>query len=180
MYYRSVKRPKTSSLLCRRYRCAQSGPYRRQERRHNLRQQRLQHVCFAHIDQALVAAVVRIDERLGVDAEQVQHGGMQVGSAAAVGNGPVAEIVSGAIRLAALDAAAGQPDAESIRMVIAAILVLRAGSPAELAAPENQRRIEQTTSLQVGKQAGHRQIRLFATVAGAGGIVVVGVPPLAG
>ncbi len=75
-----------------------------------------------------------------IQPEQVQHRRVQVGGAAAVGDGAITEVVGGAVDLAALDAAAGQPDAEPVGVMIAAVLVLGTRRTAELAAPEDQRR----------------------------------------
>ena len=80
---------------------------------------------------------------LVVQAEQVQHRRVQVGDAACGRRGAVAEVVGRAVGLAALDAAAGQPDAEAVGVVVAAVAALRAGRAAELAAPEDQRLVEQ-------------------------------------
>ena len=77
-------------------------------------------------------------EVLAVEAEQVEDRGVEVGDVAAVGDGVVAEIVGRAIGLAAFDPAAGKPDGESVWVVVAAVLALRARGPAELASPEDQ------------------------------------------
>ena len=55
-----------------------------------------------------------------VDAEQVQDRGVQVVDADAVDGGLVADLVGGAVMDAALDAAAGQPGGEGVRVVVAA------------------------------------------------------------
>ena len=65
-------------------------------------------------------------------------------------------------------------------MVVAAVLALGAGGSAELAAPDDQRLFEQAALLQVGEQPGDRQVGLLAARAGAGGVVGVSVPRLAG
>ena len=56
-----------------------------------------------------------------------------------------------------LDAAAGQPDGEAARMMVAAVVVggqlaLAVDGPAELAAPDDQRVVEQAALLQVRDQ----------------------------
>src|SRR5207253_1899848 len=53
---------------------------------------------------------------------------------------------------------AGQPDAEAERVVIAAIRALGHRRPAELAGPDNQRRVQQAARLEVLEQAGYRPI----------------------
>ena len=91
-------------------------------------------------------------EALEVEAEQVEDRGVEVGDVAAVGDGVVAEVVGGAVGLAALDPAAGEPDGEAVGVMVAAVLALGAGSPAELATPDDQGLFEQAALLQVGEQ----------------------------
>ena len=62
-----------------------------------------------------------------------------------------AELVGRSVCQAALDAAAGQPDAEAVVVVVAAVAPLARGRAAEFAAPEDQRVIEQTELLQVAQ-----------------------------
>src|SRR5207247_9785113 len=61
----------------------------------------------------------------------------------------------------------GQPDREAARMVVAAVVVLGQGpltvdSPAELAAPDDQRVFQQSASFEIGDQSGARTIRVPA------------------
>src|ERR1043166_5500339 len=81
--------------------------------------------------------------------------------------------------LAALDAAAGEPDAEAVRMMIAAVAILGAGRAAKFAAPEDERRVEQAALGEVGQQARDRQVGLIATTLRASGVVAVRIPRLA-
>ena len=68
---------------------------------------------------------------------------------------------------AALDAAAGQPHREAVGVVVAAraLGVLGGRLAAELAAPDDQRLVQQAAALQVLEQAGDRLV-------GAAGVVV--------
>ena len=71
----------------------------------------------------------------------------------------VAEVVGLAVGDARLDAAAGQPDGEAARMMVAAVVVggqraLAVDGAAELAAPDDQRVVEQAALLQVRDQRG--------------------------
>ena len=80
----------------------------------------------------------------------------------------VAEVVGLAVGDAGLDAAAGQPDGEAARVVVAAVVVggqraLAVDRPAELAAPDDQRVVEQAALLQVGDQGGARAGRCRGT-----------------
>src|SRR5262245_38360461 len=76
-----------------------------------------------------------------------------------VGDGVVAVVVGGAVNDARLDAAAGQELREAARIVIAAgAVAFGVGSAAELAAPPDQRVLEQPAPLQVGEQSRDRLI----------------------
>src|SRR5713226_5690096 len=83
------------------------------------------------------------------------------------------------MHLAPLDAAAGKPDAEAVGMMITAVATLRTRRPAELAAPEDERRIEQAALGEIGEQAGDGEVGLVAATACPGHIVGVRVPRLA-
>ena len=80
----------------------------------------------------------------------------------AVDGGLVADLVGRAVADAALDAAAGHPDGEAVRIVVAAGLLacLRDRQPAELAAPDHQRLVEQAALVEVRQQAGDRLVGL--------------------
>src|SRR5579883_3417085 len=80
--------------------------------------QHLAHDLAAHVGQAVIAAGVPVRQALVVEAEQVQHGGMEVVDVDALRDGPEAEVVCGAVDITALDAAAGQPDAEAPMIMI--------------------------------------------------------------
>ena len=93
-------------------------------------------------------------------------------------DGVEADGVGRADDLAALDAAAGHPHGEAQVVVVAAPARFGLGRAAELAAPEDQRAVEQAPALQVLEQAGDGLV-------GLGGLaevvlldVAVGVPLL--
>ena len=79
-------------------------------------------------------------ERPVVEAEEVQERGVVVVVGDDVLDGLVAELVGRAVDVAALEAAAGQPHAEAVGVVVAAdvLLVLDDRQPAHLAAPVDQ------------------------------------------
>ena len=83
---------------------------------------------------------------------------MEVVDVDAVDLGAEADRVGRAVDGAPLDAAAGQPHGEAVRVVVAALALLRHRHPAELAAPDDQRLVEQPAPLQVGQQAGDRLV----------------------
>ena len=76
----------------------------------------------ADVRQAEVAAAVAIGELGVVDAEQVQHGRVQVVDVHRLLDRLEAEVVGRAVDRSALDAAAGQPHREAERIVVAAVL----------------------------------------------------------
>ena len=97
------------------------------------------------VGQAEVAAGVAVGEGLVVEAEEVEDRGVEVVDVDLVLDGLEAELVGGAVDVAALDAAAGQPHGEAVVVVVAAVhlALVRAGGgqldgrrPAELAAPD--------------------------------------------
>ena len=90
-------------------------------------------------------------------------------------DGVEAELVGGAVDDAALDAAAGQPGAEALRMMVAAV-ALGAGRAAELGAPDDERVVEQAALLEVLEQAGDRQVDLRRELAVVGLDAGVRVP----
>src|SRR3954454_19733611 len=71
-------------------------------------------------DELLVQAVVEVAQALGVEAELVEDGGVQVLDVEAVGGGRASDLVGLADAHPALDAAAGHPHGESEGVVVAA------------------------------------------------------------
>src|SRR4051812_46812354 len=74
-----------------------------------LREDALHHVAF-HIGQPEVAAAVAVGELFVIEAEQVQHGRVQIVDVDAVFDALAAVVVGLAKAEARLHAAAGQPD----------------------------------------------------------------------
>ena len=89
-----------------------------------------------------------------VEAQQVEHGGMQVVHAHGVLDCAEPELVGGAMSHAPAHAAARQPDAEAVVVVVAAELGLAAvaqfhrGRATELTAPKDERVVEETALLE--------------------------------
>src|SRR5687767_8517836 len=102
-------------------------------------QQLLGHLA-GDIGQAKSASLVAEGQALVVESQQVQNRRVQVANVHAVLGGMVAEVVGLAVRVAALDAAAGEPDGERVLVMIASRI--GAGSSlhhrrtAKLAAPD--------------------------------------------
>src|SRR5437764_11509438 len=107
-------------------------------------------------DELLVQAAVEVAESVGVEAELVQECRMEPLDMEPVLDGGAAELVGLADAGAALDAAAGQPHGEAVRVMIAAgpFLELGGGLAAELAPPDDQGLVEQAAALEVLDQAG--------------------------
>ena len=74
-----------------------------------------------HVGQAEVPAGVAVGELLVIEAHELEDGRLQVVNMDLVLDGLEAKLVGGADRLAALDAAAGQPDAEAVVVVVPAV-----------------------------------------------------------
>ena len=105
----------------------------------------------------------------------MQDRGVDVGDVVPILDGVEADLVGGAVDDAALDAAAGQPGAEALRMVVAAV-ALGARRAAELGAPDDDRLVEHPALLEVLQQAGDRQVHLGRELAVVGLDAGVGVP----
>src|SRR5262249_20652237 len=90
-----------------------------------------------NIGEAEIAAAVAESQALVIQAHQVENSGVQVVVVHAVLDGAVTELVRGAVDMAALDAAAGQPHGKAQAMVIASP-ALRGRCAAKLAAPDHQ------------------------------------------
>src|SRR5262245_7037477 len=95
-----------------------------------------------HVGQPEIAATVAVCEPFVVEAHEVQDGGVQIVDVRSVFDGRVAEFIGGAVDVAALHPAAGQPHREAEMMMVAAS-ALRRRRAAELAAPEDERVVEQ-------------------------------------
>ena len=110
------------------------------------------------VGQAEIPPGVAEGELLVIEAQQVQHRGVQVVNVDVFSDRMKAEFVGGAVDVAALDAAAGQPHREAVMVVVAAVDLarVRAGRgqfhrrrAAKFAAPDDQRLVEQAALLQV-------------------------------
>lgn len=97
------------------------------------------------VGEAKVAAGVAEGEFFVVQAEQVEDGGVEVVHVEFVFNGLISPFVGGAVGMAGSDAAAGQPNGESLRIVVAAVVVLREGSASEFAAPPDEGVLKKTS-----------------------------------
>ncbi len=126
--------------------------------------------------QPLVAAEVGVGQPVLVEAELVEDRRVDVAEVVGALDGPEADGVGGADDLAPLDPAAGHPHREAEVVVVAPLARFGLGRAAELAAPDDERAVEQPPALQVLEQGGDGPVGL----GGLAGVVlldvVVGVP----
>ena len=113
------------------------------------------------VGEAIVAAAVAVGQFLVIDTEQVEHRGPEVVDRVDVFDGVIAELIGGAVDRARLHAAAGQPHAEPVRVVVATVGSLRERRPPKLTGPDHERRVKQPPSPEVGDQRRDRLIDLL-------------------
>src|SRR5437868_6597137 len=130
-----------------------------------------------HIRQPEIPSVVAVGQPRVVQPQEMKNRGVQVVDGDAVFGGAVADFVGGAVLGAALDAGAGEPDGEGVRVVVAAgAAALDQGEPAEFAAPDDQRFVQQAAAFQVREQSGDRHVGLAGETGVVGLDVHVAVP----
>src|SRR6185437_841400 len=94
-----------------------------------------------------------------IDTQAVQQGRLHVMNGNRIGNDVVGKVVGFAQDRTALDAAAGKPHRKTARVMIAAVIgvckmALAVNRAAELAAPYDERVIQQTALFQVSDESG--------------------------
>src|SRR6185312_16964773 len=92
----------------------------------------------AHVGEAEVAAQQLEGQLRVVDAEEVEHGRVEVVHGHRVLHRHVAELVRGAVGEAAADASPGHPDRKALDVMVAAV-TLGHRRASELAAPDDER-----------------------------------------
>ena len=110
-----------------------------------------------------MAALELEGELFVVDAELMQDRRVEVVDVNWIADDVVAEVVGLAVGDPRLDAAAGHPDREAARVMITAVVrggqvSLAIDRASELAAPDDQRVVEQPAPLQVENQGGTRLV----------------------
>src|ERR1051326_7159304 len=88
-----------------------------------------------------------------IQTQRVQQRGVEIVNADHLFDGLVAEVVGRAVHVALLESAASKPEREAMPIVVATVLALGHGQPAELTRPEHDGVIEKTALLEV-KQRG--------------------------
>ena len=120
----------------------------------------------------LIEAAVGVGEAMMVEAELVEHGGVEVADVVRIlGNLPT-EIVGRADGMAALDAGSGHPDGEAAAMMVAAghgrtEFALRVNGAAELTAPDDERVFQQAALFEIEDERGGGLVGVAAPVAAA-------------
>src|SRR5438045_1327288 len=89
-----------------------------------------------YVSQSAFDAIVIERQAFVIQTEQMQQGGVQVVDGANVFDGAMAVLIGGAVAESFLDAGAGQPHREAMRIVIAPLsTALERGHAAELGHP---------------------------------------------
>ena len=86
------------------------------------------HYVAVDVGQAEVAAGVTVGQPRVVEAQAVQHRGVQVVDVDRLLDGAEAELVGRAVNVAAVDAAAGHPHREAVVIVVAAVHLALVGA----------------------------------------------------
>ena len=133
------------------------------------------------VGQAKVAALVPVGKPFVFHAEAVQDGGVQIVDVYLVPLCKITKVIGRTVDDARPDAAAGHPDAEAVRVVVATVSgagALRHWRSAKLAAPDHKRLIEQAALFQVGDQRRDRAIDRAAALGMLLGDLAVRIPAL--
>ena len=143
----------------------------------NLPHQFLHHIP-THIGQSKITTGMPIGQPFMVEAEQVEHGGVEVVNVDDILHGAEAKLVRGAVGVAAAGAASSEPAGETIMVVIAAIEggIFGDRCAAEFTAPQDERALEQAALAEVGEECGKRLVPFAGEFAVRAGEAVVVVP----
>ena len=106
------------------------------------------------VGQAHVAAGEAHGQSFVIEAQQVEHGGVEIVDGGFALDHFVTIFVSFAVDAAAFDAATGQPDGKTERIVIASIGTLGEGCAPKFSGPGHEGVFQQATRLKVREQAG--------------------------
>ena len=133
------------------------------------------------VGQAEVAALVPVGKPFMVHAKAVQDGGVEVVNVHLVPLRKIAKVIGRTVNDARPDAAAGHPDGEAVRVVVATVSgagALRHWRSAKLAAPDHQCLVEQAALFQVGDQRRDRAVHRAAALGVLLGDLAVRIPAL--
>ena len=133
------------------------------------RQNAIDDVRFFDAGEFDVEAAEGVGEAVVVDAQDVEHRGVQVAEVDRVLGDVVAEVVGAAEFDAGLDAGAGEPDGEAAAVVVAAHVgvaqdALAKNSAAEFGEEHHERVFQQAALLQVFEECGGGLVDVAALV----------------
>src|SRR6185503_17196630 len=149
----------------------------------SLLQDLLHHAAWLGIGDAFLLAIVMVEELRVVEPEQMQQCCVIIIRTHRIHDRLVSELVGFAVGHAALEAATGDPGAEALSVMVAASLlgfamILSDRQSANLAAPMNNRRVQEAARLEVHHKRGGRLIGLAAARGQVALDALVGVPDL--
>src|SRR5262245_59048498 len=112
-----------------------------------------------HVGQPEVASLKAIGQPRVIDAQAMQHGGLEIMYVHAVLHNVVAIVVGFAVADARLDAAASHPEREAAAMMVAAVVgrgegPLAIDGASEFAPPDDERLVQEAAILEVLHQSG--------------------------
>src|SRR5438552_1156018 len=117
-----------------------------------------------HVREPEIAPLEAVSERFVIEAEQVQERGVEIVDVHRIADDAPADLIGLAVDVPAAHAATRHPDRESAGMVIAAghrghaDAIVAQRRSAELRAPHDQRRVQETEALQIGNQSSNGAI----------------------
>ena len=113
-----------------------------------------------------------------VQAESIQDRGVQVVNADSVLNRSPAEVIGRTVMHASFDSAPCHPRCKTVVIVVSTRATFGRRSSPKLAAPNNQRFVQQTDLLKIPDQGGDRLVVLFCELVMRFAQVVVVIPRL--
>lgn len=119
-----------------------------------------------NIGQSEVSALKRKDQSFVINSHQVHQRGVKIVDLHAVFNNVHAVVIGLAILHASIDSGAGQPDRETVAVVISTValssqVALRIHRATEFTAPDNQRVIQHASRFQIVEECGGRLVCVF-------------------
>ncbi len=119
-----------------------------------------------------------------IEPQQVEDGGMEVMNGNRVVGGFESKVIRRPINGPSFDPASGQPDSESVVIMIAAVerRQFRDRSSSKFSAPKNKRVLEKAPLFEIGEERGDRMIPPFGelTMLSLKGLMIVPGLPGAG
>ncbi len=123
-----------------------------------------------NVGQSEIAAGVAVGEPLMIEAQEVQHRGLNVVHVDAVLDDIETQVIRRPVRQPGLDPSAGKPHRVRLRMVVASQAASQGRvrfdhrRAAEFASPDHQRFVQEAALLEIGDQRRRALIGLFAVV----------------